>query len=156
MPLFDNIKDFYNFNKEFNLPQSKKYREIVDSIYDYIKENPKSFSKISEGRSKLISLANDIKIECDKDYSEKKYELLDQYENIHTKFNTLRNRLIEECVTLYYSKYRRNLFEDLKEVIEWLPSSKYISDIDRELITNLNRALSDSEIKDDFDDFENW
>lgn len=74
----------------------------------------------------------------------------------YSKFERKRNELIEDIVTKYYSKTGENLFDDIEDVLKWLPSSKYRTKDDNDLIVNLNKILSDSDIKKSLDNFNNW
>jgi hypothetical protein len=156
MKLLRTIKDFYHFNKEFKIPQVKKSRDIVDVISGYMIKNSHSFEKISKMREKLDSMVGEYKIESEKEYSERKYELLDEYSILYDKISNLRNKIIDDCVTMYYSKHKGNLFDDMDEVIKWMPSSRYLDDKEKDVISNLSRILSDSDIKKDLDNFNNW
>lgn len=154
MKFLKNLKDFYYFNKEFNIPESKKYRDIVDTTYKYFLGPV--FQDFSIERDKISSILKGIETESKKEYSELKYKLLDEYKIIYPKFSKLREKIIDDIVMIYYSKCKRNLFDDFEDVISWLPSSKYINEEDKKLMNNLYNALSDSDIKKNLDDLDNW
>ena len=156
MKFLKNIKDFYNFHREYNIPQSKKYRDISDFLYEYVKNIPNAFSDLTKMKDNLIAILDEIKIESEKEYSEHKYQLADRYKILYSKFERKRNELIEDIVTKYYSKTGENLFDDIEDVLKWLPSSKYRTKDDNDLLVNLNKILSDSDIKKSLDNFNNW
>ena len=153
MNFFRKIKDFANFYREYNTPQSRKYQNITDFLYDFFTQDEIKFEleEVSRHKSELDKILSQYKIE--KEYSDLKYKLADQYKSEYLKYEYYKNAIIDIATTSYYKNFNEILFDDLKEVIEWIPSSKYRNDEDLKMINKINDIFSKSDIKKDLDDF---
>jgi len=140
------VKDFKAWSKEHKDVEFKSVRNIINFLQNY---NIDQFIKNkAELDHHLNLLLDELKIEDEKEYSERKYELIDEIKLKYQKFREKRQKNLEEIVMEYYKKYAGDLISDLDNCIEWVKDSKWYDDeYYYNLLIRFRNVFNDSDIE---------
>ena len=142
------VRDFIVWNKESRDPRFKKVRNVTDFLSD--PKYAETFGELNEIQETLIGKVSQLKDESKKQYSELKYQLAEEIEELYPRYTQKWQETIEMLYVDYYQEHGSELYDDVNDVVEFLRTSVWYRDNRQRLEPMLSRFrdfLGESDIK---------
>jgi hypothetical protein len=119
----ETVRDFLIWRKESKDPRFKKVKNVLNLFSD--PRYNSTFDELSDIQSTLIEKIDEYKDESKKEYSELKYHLAEEIEELYPVYSKKWQQVTEMLYVDYYQEHGSELYDDVKDVVEFLSISKW-------------------------------
>jgi len=119
----ETVRDFLIWKKESKDPRFKKVKNVLNLFSD--PRYNSTFAELSDIQSTLIEKIEEFNDESKKQYSELKYHLNEEIEELYPVYRKKWQQVIEMLYVDYYQEHGSELYDDVKDVVEFLSISKW-------------------------------
>ena len=148
----ETVRDFFIWNKESKDPRFKKVKNILNLFSD--PRYKEAFDELGDIQSTLVEKIGEFKDESKKQYSELKYQLEEEIEKLYPVYRKKWQQVVEMLYVDYYQDHGSGLYDEIKDVVEFLRTSKWYRKDRHHLEPTLNKfiqILGNSDIKKTMD-----
>jgi hypothetical protein len=145
------IRDFLIWEKESEDPRFKKVKRVWNCFTN--PDYEKDWNDLSDMNDNLKEKIRELEKENSKPYSELKYQISEEIMKLHSQYKLKYQKFIEMLYVDYYQQHGVELYDDVKDVIEFLKTSRWYR-IDSESQQQLKKFLhivGESNIKSSLD-----
>ena len=146
------VRDFIVWKKESKDPRFKKVRNVTDFLTD--PKYAETFDELSDIQTTLIEKISQFKDENKKQYSKLKYKLGGEIEELYPRYMQKWQETVEMLYVGYYQEHGLELYDDVKDVVEFLRTSIWYRENRQKLepiMTEFMDILGKSDIKKTLD-----
>jgi hypothetical protein len=148
----ETVRDYLTWNKESKDPRFRKVRTVTDFLSD--PKYAEKFGEVNDTKTTIEGKVRDLEDESKKQYSELKYQLAEEVQELLSEWRLKKEEVIEMLYVDYYQEHGSELYDDVKDVVEFLRTSRWYSKNRHKLEPLLNRfkeILGKSDIKKTLD-----